>query len=148
MDELSQRILEMDCGIAKKHGKPYHYASQKRQCELLGKFNQWAPSPRTYFRRRRKLEDQGYIRRQKRHRRLKDGTFAPGSTLTYILGKAFYYMARLFKKNLDFFSFYQLPKMAVNMFNTAGYIPLVDKLRAYDKKFVHQRNDATVFSRA
>jgi len=138
----------MDFGIAQKYQKPYHYASQKHQLHLLKKFGGNGMSPRTLNRKLRKLEDGGYIKRKKRHLRDPQGKFRPGSTLTYILARGFYHMARSLKKALKIFSFYRLPKMALNMFKTTDYSSLVDKPRAFDGGFVQQRMDATVFRTA
>lgn len=148
MDRTSQALLEMDLGIGKKYEKPYHYASQKYQLVLLRKFGGPDISPRTLNRRRRKMEDAGYIKRIKRHRRLKDGTFAPGSTITMVLAKGFYEVARVLKRALKVFSFHRLPKMALNMFNTTDYQSFVDRLRLWRDGSVHQRMDAAVFRRA
>ena len=148
MDQTSQAILEMDCGIGKKYEKPYHYASVKHQLVLLRKFGGPDISPRTYFRRRNKMEEAGYIKRIRRHRRRKDGTFAPGSTITMVLAKGFYEMARVMKRCLKVFSFHRLPKMALNMFNTTDYQSFVDRLRLWRDGSVHQRMDASVFRTA
>ena len=148
MDRTSQALLEMDCGIGKKFEKAYHYASQKHQLDLLRKYGGPDISKRTLNRRRREMEDEGLIRRIKRHRRLKDGTFAPGSTITMVLAKGFYQIARVLKRAIKVFSYHRMPKMALNMFNTTDYQSFVDRLRLWRDGSVHQRMDAAVFRRA
>jgi len=148
VEQISQALLEMDCGIGKKYEKPYHYTSQKRQLVLLRKFGGPDISTRTLNRRRRKMEDAGYIKRIKRHRRLRDGTFAPGSTITMVLAKGFYQIARVLKRAIKVFSYHRMPKMALNMFNTTDYQSFVDRLRLWRDGSVHQRMDAAVFRTA
>ncbi len=148
MNDVTYAILKTYLKVAQKYKKPYCWQAQKYTLVLLAKYHQIHISLRTLNRRLRWLEDGNYIKRLQRGRRRPDGTFQPGSTLTTVLARSFWYLAREMKRTLKIFAFYRLPRMAKNMFNTTDYQSLVDKLAYSEPKFVHQGGASRVFSRA
>ena len=148
MDRITYAILKTYLKVAQKYKKPYCWQAQKYTLVLLAKYHSIYISLRTLNRRLRWLEDGNYIKRLQRGRRRPDGTFQPGSTLTTVLARSFWWLAREMKRTLKIFDFYRLPKMAKNMFNTTDYQSLVDKLAGSGEEFVHQGGASRVFSRA
>jgi len=128
LDAKMQATLEAHFATGKKHKRPYHYAAQRCVLDNIKKYQGVEFSVRTYNRKQRLLEDQGFIKRTQRGMRGKDGRFRPGSTLTHLTGKAFNYMAGVLRKALNIFSFYRMPKMAQYRFNTTGYLSVVGKV--------------------
>jgi len=140
-----ERILEAYLGTAQKYEKAYHYSSQKRTLGNIRKYSGLDFSIRTLNRKLRVLEDSGYISRKQRHLRDKDGTFRPGSTLTHLKARAFDWMARRLMKAARVFSFYRMPKMALNRFTTTRYQSPVGTLASLITSFFIKGAPSAVF---
>lgn len=99
-------------GVSKTYGKAYCYPSQKKLLELLGRYHDFGISRRTLNRDLRFLEDDGYIKRVRRHLRLRDGGILFSSTLYKFTRKAFKYLAGLGKWCSGLLSAFRVPKLA------------------------------------
>jgi len=146
MVSRKEAILKTQFGIARKKGKPYIYASQKRMLQLLDKYHGFTISVRTLNRDLREIEDEGYIWRQQRHRRARDGTFVPGSTLTHLKARGFDYFARGLMDTARIFSSFHVPKVALNRFNTTRYLSSVDNLASLITRFIQKGTPSAVFN--
>ena len=148
MNDVTYAILKTYLKVAQKYKRPFCWQAQKYTLVLLAKYHQIHISLRTLNRRLRWLEDGNYIKRLQRGRRRPDGTFQPGSTLTTVLARSFWWLAREMKRTLKIFAFYRLPKMARNMFPTTDYQSLVDKLAFSEPSLIHKGAPSAVFRRA
>jgi hypothetical protein len=148
MESRKEATLKTYFAIAKKKGKPYVYSSQRRTLELLDKYHGFTISRRTLNRDLREMEDEGYIWREQRHRRAKDGTFVPGSTLTHFKARAFDWFARGLMSTARIFSSFHVPKVALNRFNTTRYLSSVDNLASLITRFIQKGAPAAVFRTA
>ncbi len=107
-----EAVLYTLLAVAKSHGKPYCWPSQKHICILVNKFYKISISRRTLNRILRKLEDNGLIIRIRRFTKegIAAGRFA--STLYKFKGKAFNYLISLGNRIKGLFSFFRVPKWA------------------------------------
>ena len=101
-------------GVSKTYGKRYCYPSQKKVLELLERYHDFGISRRTLNRDLRELEDEGFIKRIRRHRRLKSGGILFSSTLYKFTVKAFKYLSGLQKWVKGLFSSLRVPNLAHN----------------------------------
>jgi len=113
---FARSILEVLLGLAMIKKKKYCWPTQKTILRLLMQHKKIDMSRRTLNRCLRWLEDYGYIRRMRRHRRAvsatgygKDGMMKPCSTLYQFGGKAFNFLRTIGKSVLDLFSNFSLP---------------------------------------
>lgn len=114
---LCHVILITLAGLAKHFEKRYCWPSQKRILALLEKFHKVSICRSTLNRGLTWLVENGYIRRKRRHRRIKtsgnlgtDGHMLACSTLYQIEAKGFNYLRSLTKSILDLFSHFKVPR--------------------------------------
>jgi len=88
-------ILHTLWSICAKHQKLYCFPSVGRIQEYLHRYHGFCIRRRTIFWHLRWLEDEGWIKRQRRAKRMKDGTFKGSSSLYFITDKAAKYLKKI-----------------------------------------------------
>lgn len=112
VESQQEAILHTLGAISKCHNKPYCWASQQTQLDLLLKYHHWNISRRTLNRRLRELEDQGYFERVRRHIKGNDGQLMLRSTLYKLKAKFFEWAYRAGQWAKRFFNVFAVPKWA------------------------------------
>ena len=116
MPVYCRAILETLLGLAKYHKKTYCWPSQKRLIALVEKYQGIRMARSTLNRALRWLEDNQYVPRTRRHRRVnghtglgKDGHLKPCSTMYSFGHRTFAYLRQMGKAMLDHFSHFKVP---------------------------------------
>lgn len=148
MQGVGEAILSTYFGVAGKYQKPYCYPSQRHTLRLLKKYHKIDISVRTLNRYLRKMEDQTFIGRTRRHREGKDGKIIFNTTLTHLRARAFDWAFRRLMGAAKVFSFFHLPKMALYRFKTTRYPSDGDNLVSLIAKFLSKGAPAAVFRTA
>ena len=148
MESQKEAILTTYFAVAQKYQKPYCYPAQKRTLVLLGKYHKIDISLRTLNRRLRELEDEGYIKRTRRHREGADGKMIFNTTLTHLKARAFDWVSRSLMKAARVFTFFRLPKMALYKLKTARYPSAEDNLAGLITRFLSKGVPSAVFRTA
>ena len=148
MDAIMQAILETYFIVAQKYQKPYCFPAQKYMLVLLAKYHKIHTSLRTLNRKLRWLEDEGYIKRTRRHREGADGRMIFNTTLTHLKARAFDWVSRSLMKAARVFTFFRLPKMALYRFKTTRYPSDGDNLAGLITQFLSKGAPSAVFRTA
>lgn len=138
MESQMEAILTTYFAVAQKYKKPYCYQSQEHTLGLLEKYHKIDISVRTLNRRLRELEDEGYIKRTRRHKEGEDGKIVFHTTLSHLKARAFDWVSRRLMAAAKVFSFFRLPKVALYRFKTTGYTSDVDNLRGLIGRFFQE----------
>lgn len=136
MDSQKVAIINTYFAVAQKFEKAYCYPSQVHTLRLLAKYHRIKISLRTLNRRLRELEDDGFLRRTRRHREGKGRKILFNTTLTHLMARSFDWVAKGLERASRFFSFYRLPKMALYRFKTARYPSDGDNLACVVARFL------------
>jgi len=112
MTDKGSAVLYALFGVAKAHSKHYCYPSQKHIMYLTKKYEKVSMSRRTLNRVIKKLEDEGYIERLRRHTKKKDGSLWLRSTLYKLKGKAYRWLGVLRRWINGFLGLSAVPKLA------------------------------------
>ena len=112
MESRGGAILSCLFGVSLKYEKKYCYPSQAKIEQLLSKFHDFDISNRTLNRDLRILEDEGYVERIRRTKKVGRGKKQFTSTLYKFKAKAYIWLNSLVKWGKKVFSSFRLPKMA------------------------------------
>ena len=145
MESQKEAILGTYFAVAQKYKKPYCYPAQAYTLVLLAKRHRIYISLRTLNRRLRELEDEGYIKRTRRHREGEGGKMIFNTTLTHLKARAFDWVSRSLMKAARVFTFFRLPKMALYRFKTARYPSAGDNLAGLITRFLSKGAPPAVF---
>ena len=148
MESQKEAILNAYFGVAQKYKKPYCYPAQAYTLVLLEKYGRIRISIRTLNRRLRELEDEGYIKRTRRHREGEGGKMIFNTTLTHLKARAFDWVSRSLMKCARVFTFFHLPKMALYRFKTSRYPSVGDNLAGLITRFLSKGAPSAVFRTA
>jgi len=112
MESRGEAILSTLFGVSLKHEKKYCYPSQGKIEQLLSIYHDIDISNRTLNRDLRILEDEGYISRLRRTKKVEGKKRTFTSTLYKFKAKAYIWLNSLAKWTKKVFSSFRLPKMA------------------------------------
>jgi DNA-binding transcriptional ArsR family regulator len=112
MMDKGSAVLYALFGVAKKYDKGYCYPTQNHIVHLVQKYEKISMSRRTLCRVLKKLEEQGYIKRQRRHTHRSDGSLWLRSTLYRLKKRAYIFLGQLRSLVSRLLAPFAVPKMA------------------------------------
>ena len=112
MESRGEAILGCLFGVSLKYGKRYCYPSQNKIQQLLFDYHYIEISNRTLNRDLLELEEDGFLERLRRTKKMCGGKKMFTSTLYKFKAKAYIWLNSLGKWVKKVFSFFRLPKMA------------------------------------
>jgi hypothetical protein len=93
--QFDEKILTTLLAIQERYNKPYSFPSQEKILALCHQYYGISRCKRTLNYRLKYLEQQGFIVRKKRIKRLRNGTLKLATTLYFLTTKAYSYIKNL-----------------------------------------------------